>query len=295
MDGILIIDKEKGYTSNDVVAKLRGILHQKKIGHAGTLDPDATGVLTVLLGRATKLSDMMMSGRKRYRAQLLLGVTTDTQDTGGAVLRERDPETDPKKIRTAVLSFTGTYEQIPPMYSAIKVNGRKLYQYARSGEEVERPSRTVTIDGLEIEDIEPPFVRFTVDCSKGTYVRTLCHDIGERLGCGAAMESLCRTRSGEFTLQDSVKIDEVRTLLEEGRLEEKLIGLDRLLEGYPAFVCDEAHEKALMNGNRLALSWGSGETAGDGPTVVKDSSGRIRALYRLNKEEEMLHPEVMLL
>ena len=295
MDGILIIDKEKGYTSSDVVAKLRGILHQKKIGHAGTLDPDATGVLVVLLGRATKLSDMMMSGQKCYRTVLRLGITTDTQDTGGTLLKEREPEQDTEKIRSAVLSFEGTYEQIPPMYSAIKVNGKKLYQYARSGREVERTARTVTVEKISIEAVEPPMVRFTVDCSKGTYVRTLCHDIGERLGCGAAMEELCRIRSGSFTLEDAVKIDQVRDLLQEGRLEEKLVGLDRVLQGYPVFVCDEAHEKALLNGNRLSTAWGSGTVSEDGITVIKDGSGRIRALYRLNKEEEMLHPDVMLL
>ncbi|MBO4289263.1 MAG: tRNA pseudouridine(55) synthase TruB [Lachnospiraceae bacterium] len=295
MDGVLIIDKEKGYTSNDVVAKLRGILRQRKIGHAGTLDPDATGVLVVLLGRATKLSGLMMSGQKCYRAGLRLGITTDTQDTGGTVLSEREPETDPEKIREAILSFQGEYDQIPPMYSALKVNGRKLYQYARSGQEVLREARKVTIESIAIEAIDPPFASFTVECSKGTYVRTLCHDIGQRLGCGAAMESLCRVRSGSFTLEDSVKIGEVRELFEAGRLEEKLIGLDRILEEYPVFVCDEAHEKALLNGNRLAPAWGSGTVPPKVPAVVKDSRGNIRALYRLKEEDDMLHPDVMLL
>ena len=295
MDGVLIIDKEKGYTSNDVVAKLRGILKQRKIGHAGTLDPDATGVLVVLLGRATRLSDRMMSGKKRYRAGIRLGVTTDTQDTGGTVLAEREPEQDPEKIREAILSFLGSYDQIPPMYSAIKVKGRKLYQYARDGREVERTARRVTIDGIEVEAVRPPFAWFTVECSKGTYVRTLCHDIGEKLGCGGAMDSLCRVQSGSFSLEDSVKIDEVRDLLAEGRLEEKLIGLDRLLEDLPVFVCDEAHEKALLNGNRLDPAWGCGVSAQEGPIVVKDSGGRIKALYRFDEEDKMLHPDVMLL
>ncbi len=295
MDGVLIIDKEKGYTSSDVVAKLRGILHQKKIGHAGTLDPDATGVLVVLLGKATKLSTFLMDGKKTYRAVLRLGVVTDTQDMSGTVLSEAAPETDEARILDAVCSFEGTYDQLPPMYSAVKVNGRKLYQYARGGKEVERAARPVTIDRIDVEAVDPPFVTFTADCSKGTYIRTLCHDIGEKLGCGAAMAELCRVKSGRFTLADAVTIDGVRPLLEAGALEEKLFGLEAILGDLPSFTCEEAHEKALLNGNRLETGWGAGTPAADGLTAVRDAHGVIRALYRLNAEDEMLHPEVMLL
>ncbi len=295
MDGILIIDKEKGYTSSDVVAKLRGILHQKKIGHAGTLDPDATGVLVVLLGKATKLSTLLMGGGKRYRAVMRLGVVTDTQDMSGTVLEEREPVTDRQKICDVLTSFEGTYDQVPPMYSAVKVNGKKLYQYARSGREVERTARPVTIERIGIEEIAPPLVRFAADCSKGTYIRTLCHDIGERLGCGAAMEELCRTGSGRFTLDDAVRIGEVRQRVQDGTIGQVLTGLEDVLLDYPSFTCAPEHEKALLNGNRLETGWGEGTPAADGLTVVRDHQGTIRALYRLNAEDGMLHPDVMLL
>ena len=178
MDGIINIYKEKGFTSHDVVAKLRGILRQKKIGHTGTLDPDAVGVLPVCLGKATKLCDMITDKSKTYEAVLLLGVTTDTQDITGTVLDSKAVDGTSGEIEQTVLSFVGEYKQIPPMYSALKVNGKKLYELARAGVEIERKARTVTIDSVEIQKIELPRVYIKVDCSKGTYIRTLCHDIG---------------------------------------------------------------------------------------------------------------------
>ena len=193
--GIINVYKEKGFTSHDVVAKLRGIVGQKKIGHTGTLDPDATGVLPVCLGKATKLCDLLTDKNKTYEAVLLLGKTTDTQDITGEVLEEKSTEAlTEEKVREAIEGFIGDYEQIPPMYSALKVNGKKLYELAREGKVIERKARPVKILDIQILEIDLPKVRMEVSCSKGTYIRTLCHDIGEKLGCGGCMESLMRTR-----------------------------------------------------------------------------------------------------
>ena len=187
--GILNVYKEKGYTSHDVVAKLRGIIGQKKIGHTGTLDPDAEGVLPVCLGKATRLCDLLTEKEKTYEAVLLLGRTTDTQDTTGETLAVSDTEhLTEEEVRRAVLSFQGTYPQVPPMYSALKVNGKKLYELAREGKTVERKPRMVTIYGIEILSADLPRVRMEVKCSKGTYIRTLCQDIGESLGCGGCID-----------------------------------------------------------------------------------------------------------
>lgn len=204
--GVINIYKEAGYTSHDVVAKLRGILKQKKIGHTGTLDPAAEGVLPVCLGKGTKLCDMLTDKTKTYRAVLLLGLETDTQDTTGTVLQEQSTESlTESEVRTAVESFVGPYAQMPPMYSALKVNGKKLYELAREGKEIEREARPVEIFSLTIEEIQLPRVTMSVKCSKGTYIRTLCHDIGEKLGCGGCMEYLLRTQVGPFYIEESSK------------------------------------------------------------------------------------------
>jgi tRNA pseudouridine55 synthase len=198
VNGIINIYKEKGFTSFDVVAKMRGIAHQKKIGHTGTLDPDAEGVLPVCLGKATKVCDLLTEKDKEYEAVLLLGTTTDTQDITGTVLRTADVNVSEEAVREAVLSFVGSYAQIPPMYSALKVDGKKLCDLARTGVTVERKARTVEIYRIEILSVDIPRVRFRVHCSKGTYIRTLCQDIGEQLGCGGCMESLLRIRVAQF-------------------------------------------------------------------------------------------------
>ena len=194
VNGILNVYKEKGYTSHDVVAKLRGIVGQKKIGHTGTLDPDAEGVLPVCLGRATKVCDMLTEKDKTYEAVLLLGKETDTQDISGTVLRVGETEgLTQEQVKDCVMSFVGEYDQIPPMYSALKVNGKKLYELAREGKTIERKSRKVEIKEIRILEMALPRVRMEVSCSKGTYIRTLCHDIGEKLGCFGCMESLLRS------------------------------------------------------------------------------------------------------
>ena len=207
MDGIIVIRKEKGYTSHDVVAKLRGILHMKKIGHTGTLDPDAEGVLPVALGKATKLVDLITDKEKTYEAVMRLGVVTDTQDMTGTILSQTEQiSVTEKEVKEAAESFLGEQLQIPPMYSALKVNGKKLYELAREGKTVERKPRPVHFYQIEILEINLPLVRYRVVCSKGTYIRTLCHDMGEKLGCGAAMDSLVRTKVGKCELKDAITL-----------------------------------------------------------------------------------------
>ena len=212
LDGIIVVNKEAGFTSNDVVAKMRGICRQKKVGHTGTLDPDATGVLPVCLGSGTKLCDMLAERDKEYVAELLLGVSTDTQDLSGTVLSERPVEVTEEAAREALMSFVGPYDQVPPMYSALKVNGKKLYELAREGKEVERKARRVEILELEIIEMKLPVIKFRVVCTKGTYIRTLCADAGEKLGCGAAMKSLRRTRVGRFTLAQALTLGELQEI-----------------------------------------------------------------------------------
>lgn len=252
INGIINIYKEAGFTSHDVVARMRGICGQKKIGHTGTLDPQATGVLPVCLGSATRLCDMLTDKDKEYVAELLLGVTTDTQDTTGQVLSRREvgPDALPEEaVRKAVLSFVGEYAQVPPMYSALKVNGRKLYELAREGREVERRARQVAIREIEILKICLPIVKFRVLCSKGTYIRTLCADIGEKLGCGGTMQSLVRTKVSRFVLEDAVCLARLQELRDSGRLMEVVIPVDRIFEGYPALHVQEKWRRLLENGN----------------------------------------------
>ena len=223
MDGVINVYKEAGWTSFDVVAKMRGILKIKKIGHTGTLDPAAAGVLPVCVGKGTKKVESFMADDKVYRAVMLLGVVTDSQDMTGSILMRSEVNSTEAEAAEAVRSFIGGYDQLPPMYSAKKVNGKKLVDLARKGVEVERKPRFVNIMDIDIEKIELPRVTMTVTCSKGTYIRTLCHDIGQKLGCGAAMESLVRTRVGRFRIEDAVTLEQLEKFRDEDRLEEVVI------------------------------------------------------------------------
>ncbi len=252
MDGIINVYKEKGYTSHDVVAKLRGILRQKKIGHTGTLDPEAQGVLPVCLGKATKVCDLLTDKTKTYRAVLLLGQMTDTQDTTGTVLEEHPVICGEDEVRACIEGFVGTQEQVPPMYSALKINGKKLYELARQGIEVERKARTVTIEQIVIEEIQLPHVTITVTCSRGTYIRTLCHDIGAKLGCGGCMESLLRTQVGPFAVADSVKLSEIEQYRDENRLSEILNSTDSVFAHLPEVTLTQEAERLVRNGNPLS-------------------------------------------
>lgn len=249
INGILNVYKEAGYTSHDVVAKLRGICRQKKIGHTGTLDPDAVGVLPVCLGNATRLCDMLTDKSKEYEAVLLLGKVTDTQDISGKVLEEHPVLMEEEQAVEAVLSFLGSYEQIPPMYSALKVNGKKLYELARAGKEVERAGRPVEIHRIDILSVVLPEITFRVACSKGTYIRTLCHDIGRKLGCGGTMKSLKRTRVGTFAIDDALPLGELEKLAAEGRLEEYVIPADAMFPELPCLTIRDSFRRLLENGN----------------------------------------------
>ena len=250
-NGIINIHKEAGFTSHDVVAKMRGILRQKKIGHTGTLDPQATGVLPVCLGSGTKLCDLLTDKEKEYVAELLLGVTTDTQDTTGQVLGERPVTCDAVQVREVILGFVGAYDQIPPMYSALKVDGKKLYELARAGREVERKARRVEIREIEILETALPVVKLRVVCSKGTYIRTLCADIGERLGCGGTMQSLVRTRVGAFRLENAITLKELEALRDSDRVTEKLLSVDAVFADCPVLHMQESFDRLLENGNAI--------------------------------------------
>ena len=297
VNGIINIYKEAGFTSHDVVAKLRGIVKQKKIGHTGTLDPDATGVLPVCLGNATKLCDMLTDKSKEYEACMLLGVTTDTQDMSGKVLENKQVSCTQEEAREAVLSFIGEYDQIPPMYSAIKVNGKKLYELARNGIEIERKPRRVEISHIEILECSLPEIHFRVSCSKGTYIRALCADIGDKLGCGAAMKSLIRTRVGTFVIEEAWKLYEVEKMVAEGKILEHVIAPDRVFMEYPKVKVKPAFEKALANGNKLGLNQVNFEkenTLQEGELIrVYSSRDIFTGVYTYMAEEECLKPYKM--
>lgn len=286
--GIINVYKEKGFTSHDVVAKLRGIVGQKKIGHTGTLDPDATGVLPVCLGKATKLCDLLTDKNKTYEAVLLLGKTTDTQDITGEVLEEKSTEAlTEEKVREAIEGFIGDYEQIPPMYSALKVNGKKLYELAREGKVIERKARPVKILDIQILEIDLPKVRMEVSCSKGTYIRTLCHDIGEKLGCGGCMESLIRTRVSTVRIEDAKTLDEIETLKQEGKLAELLVPIDAMFPFYPKITVKDDWKAFAKNGNPLDLKMLKEACGQDEETQVRlyDESGKFIAIYQWKEKK----------
>lgn len=297
INGIVIIDKEAGFTSHDVVAKMRGICGQRKIGHTGTLDPMATGVLPVFLGSATKLCDMLADRDKEYIARLLLGVETDTQDMTGRVLAEHPVEAEEEQVREAVWSFVGEYRQVPPMYSALKVNGKKLYELARAGREVERSARPVTIHELEILECSLPSVQMRVVCSKGTYIRTLCADIGAKLGCGGAMQSLRRSRVGEFSLKDARGLGEMQRLKEEGRLGDAVLPVDSVFADCPALHAGEQGSRLLDNGNPIAPGQTlEGETHAPGRWVrMYRADGSFGGIYAYEPAGRRYRPVKMFL
>lgn len=252
INGIVNVYKEKGFTSFDVVAKMRGIFHQKKIGHTGTLDPDAEGVLPVCLGKATKVCDLLTDKDKEYKAVLLLGLETDTQDISGEVLNQSDVIVTEAEVREAILSFIGSYEQVPPMYSALKVNGQKLCDLARKGITVERKARPVTIHHIEITNINLPEVEMIVACSKGTYIRTLCDDIGKKLGCYGCMKSLLRTKVDKFVLEKAYKLSELQEYAQLPQDEWCFLdSVDSVFEKYVSVEAKAEAAKLVVNGNRI--------------------------------------------
>lgn len=295
MDGILNVYKEKGFTSFDVVAKLRGILRIRKIGHTGTLDPDAEGVLPVCLGNATKACDMLTDETKEYVAKLRLGITTDTQDMTGTVLQEREVSADEESVRRAVMSFAGEYEQIPPMYSALKINGKKLCDLARQGKEVERRPRSVVIHEMEILDVTMPVVTMRVHCSKGTYIRTLCQDIGEKLGCGGCMESLVRTRVSEFRIAEAKTLSQIARYRDENRLEELICPVEHLFRTLQPVHARAEAQKRLHNGNAVAAEQtdvAAGRVPADrGKVRMYHSGGQFCGIYVYDGQTKVFKPE----
>ena len=245
MDGIVIVDKPQDWTSQDVVSKLRGVFKTRRIGHGGTLDPMATGVLPVFVGRATRGVEFFEHAEKTYEAVLRLGLHTDTEDITGTVLAEKEVNITESQFLSVLEQFRGEIQQIPPMYSAIKINGQKLCDLARKGREVERQPRTITIHKLECLEFAGNIARLLVHCSKGTYIRTLCKDIGEALDCGGCMESLRRVTAGEYTIENSVPL---QTLIESEDPGAYLLPVDSMFKNYPAVTLTEKQEKCCRNG-----------------------------------------------
>lgn len=247
-NGVIILNKPRGSSSHRMVSIVRRALDMKKIGHTGTLDPGATGVLPILVGTATRASDLLTAQDKRYRATVLLGTVTDTLDTDGEVIAENPVSVTESDIRSIVSGFVGNIEQLPPMYSAVQVGGQRLYHLARQGIEIERKPRSVTIYSIEILSIDIPRVTIDVHCSKGTYIRTLAADIGDKLGCGACIESLTRTQSGDFLIENSVTPEQLSELSEKGEAESVIIPTDKLFPDYEAVQLDKKRADRVKNG-----------------------------------------------
>ena len=318
INGIINIYKEKGYTSHDVVAKLRGITGQKKIGHTGTLDPDAEGVLPVCLGKATKVCDLLTDKDKIYETTLLLGVSTDTQDISGTMIQEKSTERlTEEQVKQAILSYIGEYEQLPPMYSALKVNGKKLYELAREGKEVARKTRKVMIYDIGILEMNLPRVRMEVHCSKGTYIRTLCQDIGDKLGCGGCMETLVRTKVNRFTLEQSILLSQAEEYQRQGHFRELLLPVDALFSGLQPAVVRPEQSALAYNGNSLSPKWlvpadsfstadtcSAKDTFVTGASMVFEHEEKVRiyspnhvfiGIYQYDKSKNLLNVEKMFL
>ena len=305
LSGVINIYKEKGYTSHDVVAVVRGILGRVKAGHTGTLDPAAEGVLPVCIGKATKIAEYLASETKGYRAVMHLGIITDTDDTTGTILRKTEVTASEEEINQAILSFKKEYWQTPPMYSAIKMNGKKLYELAREGKMVERKQRKVNIFDIQIRQFMPGnCVEMDILCSKGTYIRSLCLDIGNALGCGGTMGNLLRTSSGRFKVEDSIKLSTLKEILVDGKLHQVLLPIGYAMPDIQKVTVREFGEKYLYNGNKISANYmqGHGSDLQDGQMVfVYSAKKELAGLYLFlvetkgDTESRFLKPITMLL
>ena len=299
IDGIINVYKPAGFTSFDVVAKLRGILKQKKIGHTGTLDPMAEGVLLVCLGKATKLVDMLTEGDKCYHAVMKLGIETDTEDITGNIVRTDEAgitETLTKEsVEETILSFVGEYEQIPPMYSAIKKDGKKLYEYARNGIEIERQGRPVKIYDIQNITYEDGLYGFDVSCSKGTYIRSLCRDIGRKLSCYATLAALKRLRVHGYSVTDALTLQQIEAFAKEGILSAHIMPVDALLTTYPAFEITEQGKNYLRNGNKLSPRFFKSMSKMRENRIRVYEDGVFLALYDYVEAEDIYKPFKMFL
>ena len=274
MNGILLVDKPSGWTSSDVVVKLKGVLHERRIGHAGTLDPMATGLLTVFVGRATRAAEFAEAQSKRYIAGFRAGIVTDTQDITGTVLREETVNITKEQIDSVLERFVGKQTQIPPMYSAVKVNGQRLYKLARSGKEIERKGREIEIFALSCTGRDGDDYILDIRCSKGTYIRTLCHDLGEALGCGGCMSALRRVEAGRFRVEQGFTLDAIKERAAAGDAESLLLPVDRLFDEYPPLTADEKTEKRVRCGTECKTD------AADGRYRVYAENGEFLMLGR---------------
>ncbi len=295
MTGLLLVDKPAGFTSFDVIAKLRGVTHTKKIGHSGTLDPMATGVLPLFFGGATKVCSVLQNEDKRYVAGVKFGLVTDTQDTTGKLLSKNPSNVSEEEFEKLAASFVGEQLQTPPMYSAVKVGGRPLYDLARKGKEVERPRRKIVIYSISVLkfDAGAQTAEIEVSCGKGTYIRTLIDDMGTVLGCGAAMSSLRRTEAGGFSIDECLSLDEVCTLAREGCLEEKMLPVERLFSDLPRLDLGEYDTKLYRNGVPLELAKrGWGGVCGD--IAVFDKDGKLLGISYMDEEAGELRLRKML-
>lgn len=291
-NGLIAVWKERGYTSHDVVAKLRGILHQKRIGHTGTLDPQAEGVLAVGLGLGTKTFDLLPDHWKTYEAEVTFGIQTDTEDIWGTILQTQNVSYTPEQITQAICSFEGTYNQVPPMYSAKKIDGKKLYQLAREGKIVERKAVPVTLKDIQVLSVNGNKARFLVTCSAGTYIRTLCVDIGKAIGCDACMSSLTRVMAGGFLKEQALTLDEIKALTDNNELESHLINIDTALSHFPKVLASSAFEKQLKNGNAIGVDAVSGlpEIATRVRLYLNNEDGEFIGVYCLDEASHLLKP-----
>ena len=277
MNGIAIVDKPAGWTSHDVVAKLRGVFQIRRIGHGGTLDPMATGVLPVFIGRATRAAEFCENAEKEYIAGLRLGVVTDTQDTTGSVISSAPATVSEDELLAVISGFLGAQKQIPPMYSAVKIDGKKLYESARRGIEIQRPARNIFISEIELLEGGGSEFLLRVVCSKGTYIRTLCHDIGQKLGCGGTMSSLRRTRAGAFDIDMARTLDQIIAAVSTGDAESIVMPVDSIFAEYPAVTLSEPETKRCKNGLHCRLTRSS-----DGKFRLYDPHGGFVALGEIS-------------
>ena len=294
MDGILNIDKPPGKTSFGVVAMVKRLSGERRVGHAGTLDPDATGVLPVCLGQATRIVEFLVDTTKTYRAGVELGISTDTYDASGQITQRGDPSSvDLDTLQSALASFRGAIRQTPPMFSALKHRGQPLYKLARAGISVERQSRTIKIHRLELISWQPPLATLEIECTKGTYIRALAHDLGQALGCGAYLKSLVRTRCGLFDIKDAVSLPQLEEAFRHGYWENFLLHTDFALHDYRALVVDDAAVAAIKNGNFIAIDASHSPNADADKTYCRAYSqdGRFLGILCFVPEKGLWHPE----
>jgi tRNA pseudouridine55 synthase len=300
MDGILNVNKPRDMTSFSVVAQVKSISRERKVGHAGTLDPQASGVLPVCLGQATRVIEYLFNETKTYHAEIELGVTTDTYDVSGKVLRHADSSAISREmIESALAAFRGSIQQTPPMYSALKHKGKPLYELARSGIEVERKSRKVRIDSLEIVGWQPPVVTLDIVCGKGTYIRSLAHDLGETLGCGAALKNLIRLRVGPFSLDEALTLDQLSEVSRLHQLEKYLYPIDYVLASFKAVTVNREQQNSLIHGASISLDAGTeGKLPTDHQSILRrayTADRRFLGMIKYNAEGQEWQPEKIFL